>query len=213
MHVIGAGMSRTGTMSTRAALERLGFPCYHMTEVARADGHLDAWNAFLSGNSAMNWTNLFANYAATVDTPCCLYYRDMMEAFPSAKVLLNLREPVKWYESLVTLSTALEEFRPLAGKSKRLNEFLTLTDYVGSKLTNGDFSQKNCLRAFNAHNDAVQSYVPAERLLVFQVQDGWKPLCDFLEKDVPLEPFPHLNEGRETIHEFVNQSLLENTSN
>ena len=138
MQVIGAGMSRTGTMSTRAALELLGYPCYHMTETARAPGHLDAWNAFLSGNSAMNWANLLVDYEATVDTPCCLYYQDLVQAFPSAKVLLTLREPEAWYESLVVLSTTLEEFRPFVDQSKRLKQFLTLTDHVGSKLTNGD---------------------------------------------------------------------------
>lgn len=208
MQLLGAGMSRTGTMSTHAALERLGYPCYHMTEVARADGHLDAWNAYFSGQSEMDWPALFVNYAASVDTPCCLYYREMMSAFPDAKVLLNLRDPDKWYDSLVTLSTTLEEFRSQAEKSARLSKFFGITDHVGNMLTAGDLSRENCIKAFNAHNDAVQEYVPRDRLLVFRVQDGWEPLCEFLCQDIPDEPFPYLNEGRSTIQEFVNEALL-----
>ncbi len=208
MQVIGAGMSRTGTMSTHAALERLGFRCYHMTEVARAGGHLEAWHRYLSGAGPMDWPVLFQNYEATVDTPSCLFYREIMAAFPDARVVLTLRDPDKWYDSLVTLASALEEFRPMALESRRLGQFLTITDEVGQRLTSGDFSREHCIAKFNAHNDAVRNHVPEDRLLVFKVQDGWGPLCAFLERPVPSEPFPYLNEGRATIHAFVREALL-----
>ena len=208
MQVVGAGLSRTGTMSTHAALERLGFPCYHMTEVARASGHLEAWASYLSESASMDWSTLFQNYEATVDTPSCLFYREIMEAFPRAKVLLNLRDPAKWYESLVTLASTLEEFRPMAMESKRLGQFLSVTDAVGRILSAGDFSRENCVRKFNEHNDAVRESVPSDRLLVFRVEDGWEPLCEFLDRPVPAEPFPYLNEGRSTIQDFVRQVLL-----
>ncbi len=146
MQVIGAGMSRTGTMSTHAALERLGFRCYHMTEVARAGGHLEAWHRYLSGAGPMDWPILFQNYEATVDTPSCLFYREIMAAFPDARVVLTLRDPDKWYDSLVTLASALEEFRPMVLESRRLGQFLTITDEVGQRLTSGDFSREHCIK-------------------------------------------------------------------
>jgi len=208
MELIGAGLSRTGTMSTQAALEQLGYPCYHMTEIARSEWHLKAWNAYLSGQSAMNWSALFEDFRASVDTPCCLYYREMMAAFPNAKVLLNLRDPEKWYESLVSLAAALDEFRPQSALHPQLAEFLKVTDIVGMKLTNGDFSRDNCIKAFHRHNAEVLEYVPGNRLLVFQVKDGWEPLCEFLGKEIPRAPFPHLNEGRNTIQKVVSENLL-----
>lgn len=207
MDVIGAGLSRTGTMSTRAALERLGFPCYHMTETPLAGGHLDAWLTYSTGQSAMDWESLFKNYRASVDLPGCLFYKQILEAFPAAKVLLNVRDPDKWYDSLIRLSTTLEEFRPFVSESASLEKFLRLSDILGAILTNGDFSRQNCLRSFEAHNAAVQEYVPEERLLVFRVQDGWEPLCQFLGQNIPEEPFPHLNEGDETIRAFVTETF------
>jgi hypothetical protein len=47
----------------------------------------------------------------------------------------------------------------------------------------------------NAHNDEVKRTVPADRLLVWSVKEGWGPLCDFLELPVPEGPFPHLNDS------------------
>lgn len=209
MDIIGAGLSRTGTMSTQAALQILGYPCYHMSEVARSDQHIQAWQCFMSGVSTMNWAELLTKFKATVDTPCCLYYQEMMAAFPDAKVLLTLRDPDKWYDSLVSLSSALEEFRSDSSEHPRLAGFLEVADLVGMKLTRGDFSRENCIDAFHQHNADVQANVPAERLLVFQVEEGWQPLCEFLDKEIPAVAFPHLNEGKETIQSVVSDNLLD----
>ena len=207
MQVIGAGLSRTGTLSTRAALERLGYPCYHMTETARAAGHLDAWLGLTSGQKTMDWPALFKDYDATVDLPACLFYRELAEAFPDAKILLNVRDRESWYDSLMRLSTALGVFRPFVSASADLEKFLHLTDVAGHIMTNGDFSREGCLKAFEAHNAAVERAFPAERLLVFRVQDGWAPLCRFLGHPVPDEPFPYLNEGQATIRAFVSETF------
>jgi hypothetical protein len=44
----------------------------------------------------------------------------------------------------------------------------------------------------------VQATVPADRLLVFDVKQGWEPLCRFLDVPVPAgEPFPHINSATE----------------
>jgi hypothetical protein len=94
MKVIGAGFGRTGTTSLKQALEYLGYPCYHMEEVLnnfdRGDVH--RWNAFLTGKSRMDWVQLFKEYEATVDFPACIYYRELMEVFPDAVVILTVRD-------------------------------------------------------------------------------------------------------------------------
>ena len=62
---------------------------------------------------------------------------------------------------------------------------------------------------FERHNREVQERVPADRLLVFRVQDGWEPLCKFLGRDVPAGiPFPHLNEGKETLEALARERLF-----
>ena len=47
-----------------------------------------------------------------------------------------------------------------------------------------------------SHNEEVVRNIPADRLLVFDLSEGWEPLCKFLDKPTPNEPFPHLNEGK-----------------
>ncbi|HFE46446.1 MAG TPA: hypothetical protein ENJ18_13290 [Nannocystis exedens] len=36
--------------------------------------------------------------------------------------------------------------------------------------------------------------MPPSRLLVFEVAQGWAPLCEFLDVPVPTGAFPHLND-------------------
>ncbi|MFO0946787.1 MAG: sulfotransferase [Planctomycetota bacterium] len=69
--------------------------------------------------------------------------------------------------------------------------------------------RSRCLEVFEKHNQEVRETVPADRLLVFRVQDGWAPLCDFLGCEVPAGvPFPHLNEGRETLKKLARERLF-----
>ena len=99
MKVIGAGFGRTGTMSLKAALEELGYgPCYHMSEVFEHPKHVEWWEAATRGE-AVDWEELFAGYQTSVDRPGAAFYKELMEAYPEAKVLLSVRNPQKWYES------------------------------------------------------------------------------------------------------------------
>lgn len=64
--------------------------------------------------------------------------------------------------------------------------------------TSGDPQNRDALRrGFVQHNEHIRFIVPKDKLLDFQVQEGWEPLCKFLGKPVPDEPFPHANEGRQ----------------
>jgi hypothetical protein len=200
MKVIGAGFMRTGTMSMQAALQLLGYPCYHMQEVLREPGHLEKWSDFVTGKDSMDWHSLFHNFEATVDTPACVYYRELMLAFPDAKVILTLRDPERWYQSFVTLRKTHDSLRPLSRWIPRLKKALHAADVLWNNMFNGCFERENCIRIFNEHNAAVQKFVPPERLLVFQVNEGWQPLCGFLDCEIPAGiSFPHLNEGDKTL--------------
>merc|ERR1711970_934340 len=101
--LVGAGLPRTGTMSTRAALKLLlGGDIYHMETVAmeRPDHH-QLWRRALNRTINKNdWITLLSDYRGGVDYPISFYYKEIMEVYPQAKVLLNVRDPVKWYESV-----------------------------------------------------------------------------------------------------------------
>ena len=108
LEVIGAGLGRTGTWSTKAALDQLGFPCYHMTEVIlnkENKSHLDFWHKVANSppGSQQDWDQIFSKYTATVDNPSCCVWRELMAAYPNAKVLLTLhpRGPEAWYDSTI----------------------------------------------------------------------------------------------------------------
>jgi hypothetical protein len=209
MKIIGAGVSRTGTMTMQAALETLGYHCYHMKEVPREPGHLDAWYQFMTGRAPMDWHALFRKFEATVDTPACWYYQELVEAFPDAKVILTLREPERWYESFVTLRTTVNRFRPLSRLIPKMTKMYRLIDALQDKIFGGSLERAHCIQVFNAHNAAVQRLVPKDRLLVFRVAEGWEPLCQFLGCPVPEGiPFPHLNEGDQTLKDVVRQLFI-----
>lgn len=50
---------------------------------------------------------------------------------------------------------------------------------------------------YRCWNERIRKDIPAERLLVYEVKDGWQPLCDFLDVEVPAESFPKANTREE----------------
>lgn len=225
LKIIGAGFGRTGTLSLKVALEELGFgPCYHMTELFQRPGDFAFWEAAAKGE-AVNWHDIFDRYQATVDWPGCSFYQDLMKAYPDAKVLLTIRNPESWYESAQStiyrvsrLSTGspitrllFRIMRVFAINAPRIGMFVNML--VWNKTFNGRFADKAyALEVFKQHIEEVKSYVPADKLLVFEVKDGWEPLCAFLGVEVPDKPFPRLNErgnfGGNVAFRQVRQRLL-----
>ena len=210
MKVIGAGFGRTGTMSLKVALEELGFgPCYHMTEVFEHPEHAESWEAARRGET-VDWDSLLRDYEAAVDWPACTFYEELMEKYPDAKVLLSVRDPERWYES--TRNTVYELSRisrispfsrqtfwlvglfvPAVGKIGRLNNKLIWEDTFDGRFEDRDYAKS----VFERHNAEVQRKVPPEKLLVYEIKDGWGPLCDFLGVEAPDKPFPRLNDTAE----------------
>ncbi|HWI45857.1 MAG TPA: sulfotransferase [Rubrobacter sp.] len=210
MKVIGAGFGRTGTWSLKAALEVLGFgPCYHMTEVFAHPGHADFWSSAWRGEP-VDWEGVLGGYEATVDWPACTFYEELMERHPEAKVLLSVRDPEPWYES--TRSTIYElsmllESSPIARLIFGLISLLVFGGFAGGRSSivndmiwqgtfDGRFEDKAyAIEVFERHNEEVKRRVPSERLLVYEVTEGWVPLCEFLGVPEPEETFPHLNDA------------------
>jgi Sulfotransferase domain len=223
LKIIGAGFGRTGTWSTFAALNLLGFPCYHMQEVIinKANkGHLDFWRrvANTPPGTRHDWDHVFANYTATVDNPACCVWQDLVTAYPDAKVLLTLhpRGAEAWYESTIDtiyFTEILWQFKVLEWLTPFGRKFGDMArKLIWGRTLNGVMGDKaKAVARYNTYIDEVKAAVPPERLLVFRVTDGWAPLCRFLEVPEPQEPFPNLNDRasiKKTIRDIIKGSYI-----
>ena len=202
IQVIGAGLGRTGTLSLKAALEELRFAkCYHPLAVVATMDQARIWDAASRGEP-VDWDKLFADYRATVDWPGCSFYRELLRHYPEAKVILTVRDPERWYDSAKETIYFVRNAIPPWTRVilPRMRVFRRMLDRIAwDGMFGGRFEDRAfAIDAFNRHNDQVRRDVPAERLLVYQVSEGWEPLCAFLGVAVPEgKPFPHLNDAAE----------------
>jgi hypothetical protein len=194
LEVIGTGFGRTGTLSLKLALERLGFErCYHMVEVQQTPAHADVWRRAHRGES-IDWDALFEGYRAAVDWPSCNLWREQLAHFPEARVLHTRRDPDRWYESVMsTIYPTSREARTSDDPAQRAFGHWA-DEIVWQHVFEGRMEDRaHVIGVFERHDEAVRREVPADRLLVFEASQGWEPLCAFLEVDVPDEPYPRTN--------------------
>ncbi len=206
LQIIGVGFGRTGTLSTFTALNELGFPCYHMLEVIENKEnktHLDFWNKVANSPAGMqhDWNEVFEKYTATVDNPGCCVWRELYEVNPDAKVLLTLhpRGPEAWYESTMAtiyFTESMWQFRFLALITPFANKLQNMTSkLIWQRSHKGTMEDKEAAIArYHEHIEEIKAAIPPEKLLIFKVTEGWKPLCDFLGKEVPDKEFPNVND-------------------
>jgi hypothetical protein len=206
LQIIGAGFGRTGTMSTYAALNQLGFPCYHMFEVLENKAnksHLDFWHrvANTPPGTAHDWHHVFAKYTAAVDNPACCVWRELRVAYPEAKVLLTLhpKGPEAWYDSTIDTIYFTEnvwQFRVLEWTTpfgRKMGEMCRKLIWRRSHKGTMDDRGK-AIAHYQQHIEDIRAAVPPDKLLVFSVDQGWEPLCRFLGVPVPATPFPNVND-------------------
>jgi Sulfotransferase domain len=204
MYVIGAGLPRTGTLTQKLALERLGFgPCYHWVNIISDLDQVELWHRALDGEDIL--PEIFGGYDSTVDWPGGFVYRQLAEAHPEAKVLLSVRNPDSWEPSYRDTIGAFCKsdglLRHLSDSRREIDSrwrrYLELVDRMlwdeGSPFADG-WDPDAMKRQMLAYNEQVKATIPADRLLVWQVSEGWEPLCEFLEVAVPEEPLPHEND-------------------
>jgi Sulfotransferase domain len=201
MKLIGAGFGRTGTMSMKAALEEIGYgPSFHMIDLIRDPSPLPYWAAAAVGEK-VDWTEGLAGWESSVDWPGCTFWEEMAETWPDVPILLNVRDPESWYRSCVN---SIHEAKEMAmrGELEGASESPPppeVMEMINNLIWNGTFhgrfmEKEYALDVFRRHNEDVKAKVPADRLLVYEVGEGWEPLCEFLGVEVPDTPFPHLND-------------------
>jgi hypothetical protein len=193
LSVIGAGFGRTGTMSLKTALDALGVgPCYHMVEVFKNPAAPGWWYEAALDPKHADWEKIFAGYRSTVDWPNATYYQELAEAYPNAKVILTERDPDVWFES--TQATIFKNDIPPdveAPFPKMLRK--VVYELFDARMHDRD----HVISVYLAHNARVRQTIAPERLLVYEVAQGWEPLCDFLGVPVPSEPMPKVNSREE----------------
>lgn len=194
IEVIGAGFGRTGTLSLKLALEKLGFDkCYHMLEVAQNPDHVEVWQQATRGED-VDWASLFSGYRASVDWPACNFWELQLQRFPEARVILSERDPERWYQSVMsTIYPSSVAARERDDPTER-----PWVDMVYELIWDGTFhgrveDKEHAIDIYLAHNAYVKKQAPPDRLLVFEASEGWEPLCDFLGAPVPDEPYPRVN--------------------
>lgn len=200
LDIIGAGFGRTGTLSISVALGKLGFPTYHMTDILFHPVHrqgMEFWGevANAAPGSQHDWSRVFADFRATVDFPGAVVWRELMVAYPKAKVLLTLhpKGPGAWYDSTVETiygGTGLESSSDMGATFNRMMDELVWHRMLQDTMD----SREAAIARYNAHIAEVQAEVPPDRLLTFSADQGWEPLCAFLDVPVPDEPFPRAND-------------------
>ena len=192
LSVIGSGLGRTGTMSLKLALERLGFGrCYHMIEVFQAPPAAGSWEAVADGGKP-DWEQIFEGFGATVDWPSATYYKELAAAYPEAKIIHTERDPEAWFKS--TQATIFA--RDLTAEPTNPFESM-IWKVIGDMFERRMHERDWVISVFNRHNAEVREVIPADRLLIYEVAQGWEPLCAFLGVPVPAEPMPKVNSTEE----------------
>lgn len=216
MKVLSLGMPRTGSASLAEAYAILGYQgIYHSLYVM--DEYKD-WEIISGAADATfptlptftkepfpprDWDKLYANYDVTTDMGA-FFARQLIDAYPEAKVVLAERDYDAWYRSVDegifswfdywVVRFYIRTVEPLLGLNAAGAGLKALLGYFEAR----DIHEvrRNARRIYRRHYEAVPAMVPPERILMFRLQEGWGPLCAFLGKDVPDVPFPHVNEAK-----------------
>ena len=195
MKVICAGFLKTGTKSIAKALRHLGFTVFDWEE--QMFDFLDHWVDVFQNGAKPDVKRVYQNADVCVDMPGIFFFEEILEAFPDCKVILSVREEDSWVES------AVHQFDSLYASRSKIVSMLSPTarkmHYVFDSFLNAAIGSCNTKstyvirKRYRIHNHRVKSIVPAEKLLVYNVKEGWKPLCDFLKCEVPTVSFPSEN--------------------
>jgi hypothetical protein len=215
--LIGAGLPRTGTLTQKVAFEQIGAgPCYHWVNVLADLDTVELWNRALDGDGP--WEEIFGDHRSSADWPGGYFYRELMEVYPDAKVLLSVRDPESWERSFRETIVEMcygESIMPAVSRARaqvdpRWKRYLALVErmFFGPQGTfKGGHEPAQLIEQMLAHEEEVKRVVPAERLLVWEVTDGWEPLCEFLGVGVPDGPLPHVNDRGTFLGRVVDGAL------
>jgi hypothetical protein len=198
LRIVGAGLGRTGTMSLKLAIEQLDLgPCYHMVEVFKNPAAPGYWEAAADG-APTDWEKVFDGYNATVDWPSASFYKTLADAYPDAKVILTVRDSEAWFASTQATIFSRDYTQPPT------TPFESMVRKVVGRMFDMRMNDRDwAISVFERHNAEVRRAIAPERLLTYEVAQGWAPLCAFLGVEVPGAPMPKVNSTEEFRSRFA----------
>lgn len=202
LQVICLGLFRCATHSMKIALETLGYDkCYHFFEFKERPQDEKIINELCEGKTP-DLKELFKGYKSVSDVPMAIFYKELYSQYPNAKFILNTRDAEKWYDS--SIDTVYDHGEPT--KTKHMVNFV---NYMWESYFEGQFNNKEkAIELFNKHFDNVRKTIPKDKLLEFNVVDGWEPLCKFLNVDIPKEEFPKSNSKEDFLMKYDEEKKL-----
>lgn len=209
MKVICAGLSKTGTKSLAKALRILGLTVYDHLEHRKF--HYKQWVDLYGEGKLPDFGHMYEGVNAVIALPVAFWYEEIYAAFPNAKVILSIRDNEEvWVQSW---AKHIEHATTYGGYGALGRVFLDCFVRVFAHKVHilmKSFIDPACVAAFGSmnpkstvvakkryreHNERVLAVIPKEKLLIYNVKKGWKPLCRFLGCNVPDQEFPSVNEG------------------
>ena len=199
MKVICAGLAKTGTTSLAKALQVLGYNVYDFQE--HYEFHLQQWLDSFETDRHPNFKEIYQGVDAVTDVPPAFWFEEISAAYPEAKVILTVRDSedawLKSWKEHLDLGSEFFTFytKPLFIVVPWMRKAKHFVDTLHQAIYGSFNPEATALYRvkYRQHNERVQAVIPAEKLLVFNVKQGWKPLCEFLGCDVPSTPFPREN--------------------
>ncbi|KAL8762519.1 MAG: hypothetical protein Q9184_001479 [Pyrenodesmia sp. 2 TL-2023] len=192
------------------ALNILGFPCYHGITLIANVRDTEMWNEALDAKffgkgdpfKRQDWDQLLGNYSAIADLPAILFAEELLQCYPDSKVVLVERDIERWFKSFddgVISAIWNPIIRAIAQLDSR---FVGRLGSTSERWTAGWMEahskremQDKARGKYREHYAMVKRVTPPSRLLLFKLDDGWEPLCSFLQRPIPDIEFPRVNES------------------
>ena len=205
MKVICAGLAKTGTTSLVKALQVLGYNVYDIDE--HGHFHRQEWLDSFETDRHPNFKEIYKGVDGVADIPPAFWFQEISAAFPEAKVILTVRDSEDaWLKSFKEHLQLMPFYAGIVPWMRKHKRFFDLVHQAIFGNVNPEATAIYRVK-YRQHNERVQAVIPAEKLLVFNVKQGWKPLCKFLGCDVPSTPFPRANVGQSDTKRKVSEWL------
>jgi Sulfotransferase domain len=205
--------------SLTLALEELGYPTLHTQHLYEHEKVFGMWidevfqPSIDGGHASLRKPDLQSvadhGFQATCDLPMALYYEQIMEEFPDCRFILTTRSnSEEWFRSWDTLTKSITQparfgnivpaVRPIMIYLRWLFAIVNKDDsYLSLPYPLPEQVKGASIASYEEHNRKVRATIPADRLLEYNVKDGWDPLCKFMEiENCPHTPFPKTNSAR-----------------
>ncbi|GAX22412.1 hypothetical protein FisN_14Hh025 [Fistulifera solaris] len=232
LKVVAVGYGRTGTYSLMLALDELGFPCLHTQHLYEHNEIISMWTnevftpAVKANHASMGKPDFQLivdhGFTATADLPMALYFDQIAEQYPDCKFILTTRDNSEvWFRSWDTLTKSITQpthlgawfFTNVRQYSLYLRWLFSVVNkddsYLTAKLPLPDQNREAAIASYEEHNKRVRELIPADRLLEYNVKQGWEPLCQFLNiAQCPDTPFPKTNSARSVQVQAISATII-----